>query len=615
MGDKLKMIPLCQLQRSKINVRKTEPLIDIGQLAANIAEKGLLENLVVRPVPKSGRKAAEYEVTAGGRRLAALKLLAKRGKIKRKHLVRCLVRNDDDGAAVEVSLSENFSRVHLHPADQFEAFAKVHQQGASADDIAARFGVTPTFVEQRLKLAAVSPRLIAEYRGGAMTLEQLTAFTICDDHGAQEAVWFDRLYAEMPAQMIRRLLTKAQVEGTDRRARFIGAQAYREAGGIIVRDLFDAEDEGYFSDSHLLDRLVAEKLETSAEVVRAEGWQWVEVHPETDFGQLSRFGRAKTVLRKLGRAEEKRLARLSKHYDKLIAELEESDAGESEELDRVATELAALQAKKEVWPDKEKARAGAIVSLGPDGTLLVSRGLVRREKAAQAANEDTEPTTRTRGDGYADSVLVDLSAHRTAALREALAAKPEEALLALLETFVSQLLYRRVHDGCIRIHATEVTLERASASVGASRAAAAFAERHASWMKQLPEIEQLAAWLRQMSKADRLRLLAHCVSMTVNALHGTMRHGTMEDSDRLAAALGLDMAAWWRPTAGNFLSRLTKTEILAAVSEGVSAEAARPLASLKKDAMATEAEKLLANTAWLPVSLRPTAAAVAEAAE
>jgi ParB family chromosome partitioning protein len=604
MGDKLKMIPLCQLQRSKINVRKTEPLTDIGQLAANIEEKGLLENLVVRPGPKSGHKTPVYEVTAGGRRLAALKLLAKRGKIKRKHLVRCLVRDDDDGAAVEVSLSENFSRVHLHPADQFEAFAEVHQKGASADDIAARFGVTPTFVEQRLKLAAVSPRLIAEYRNGAMTLEQLTAFTIGGDHEAQEVVWFDHPYMEMPAQMIRRLLTKAQVEGTDRRARFIGTSAYRDAGGTIVRDLFDAEDEGYFSDSQLLDRLVAEKLEASAETVRAEGWQWVEVHSETDFGQLGRFGRAKTVMRKVGKAEEKRLASLSKRYGKLAAEMEESDGHDTEELDRVAAELAALQAKKEAWPDNEKARAGAIVSLGSDGRLQVSRGLVRREKAAQAANEDTEPAARTRRDGYADSVLVDLSAHRTAALREVLAAKPEEALLALLEAFVGQLLYGGAHNGCIRVQATEVTLDRASSSVGTSRAAGLFAERHASWVKQLPESEQLAAWLRQMSKADRLRLLAHCVSMTVNALHGVMQRGAGEDSDELAAVLGLDMTAWWRPMAGNFLNRLTKTEILAAVSEGVSAEAARPLAGLKKGAMTTEAEKLLRSTKWLPKSLR-----------
>lgn len=81
------------------------------------------------------------------------------------------------------------------------------------------------------------------------------------------------------------------------------------------------------------------------------------------------------------------------------------------------------------------------------------------------------------------------------------------------------------------------------------------------------------------------------------------------------AGCSLDMTAWWQPMASNFLNRLTKTEILAAVAEGVSTEAARPLAGLKKEAMATEAEKLLASTKWLPVSLRPAAVAVAEAAE
>ena len=613
MSIKLKTIPLCQLRRSRINVRKTDPLIDIEQLATSIKDKGLLENLLVIPAAARNRGEKTYEVVAGGRRLAALQLLVKRKAIPREYPVACQVRVA--GEAIEVSLMENFVRAPLHPADQFEAFAELIREGLSFDDIAARFRVTPLFVEQRLKLATVSPRLVAEYRAGAMTLEQLTAFTIASDHTAQERVWLDHPYAEMPAHMIRRLLTQTQVEGNDRRARFVGAAAYRDAGGAIIRDLFDAEDEGYFGDSQLLDRLVAEKLEASANALRAEGWQWVEVHPETDFHLLSQFGRAKTVMRRLGKVEEKRFARLGKGYDKLVAKLDEGDRGDSEELNVIAAELASLQAKKEVWPNKEKARAGAMVSVGSDGALQVSRGLVRQERAARAANENTAPATHMRNDGYADSVLIDLSAHRTAALREALAAKPHEALLAVLETLVSQLLYRRVHDGCIRIHATEVMLDRASISVGASQAAAAFAERHALWTKQLPEIEQLAVWLRQMSKAERLRLLAHCVSMTVNALHGNMQHSAMEHSEQLATTLGLDMTAWWRPSAGNFFNRLTKTEILAAVAEGVSAETARQLAGLKKEAMAMEAEKLLASTKWLPASLRSAAVAVAEAVE
>ena len=48
----------------------------------------------------------------------------------------------------------------MHPADQFDAFAELHRQEMSVEDIAARFGVTPTVVTQRLELGAVSPLLI-----------------------------------------------------------------------------------------------------------------------------------------------------------------------------------------------------------------------------------------------------------------------------------------------------------------------------------------------------------------------------------------------------------------------------------------------------------------------
>jgi ParB family chromosome partitioning protein len=104
--------------------------------------------------------------------------------------------------------------------------------------------------------------------------------------------------------------------------------------------------------------------------------------------------------------------------------------------------------------------------------------------------------------------------------------------------------------------------------------------------------------------------------MTVNALQGAnARHDALADSERLAATLGLDMAAWWRPTADTFFGRLTKSEILAAVTEGVSAEAAHRIEGFKKDAMATEAEKLISGTRWLPMPLRAEATALHLAAE
>ena len=75
----------------------------------------------------------------------------------------------------------------MHPADQFEAFAALVAEGRPIEDIAADFSVTPLVVQRRLKLANVSPRLMADYRADAVSLDQLMALAITDDHTAQEA--------------------------------------------------------------------------------------------------------------------------------------------------------------------------------------------------------------------------------------------------------------------------------------------------------------------------------------------------------------------------------------------------------------------------------------------
>jgi ParB family chromosome partitioning protein len=608
MSNKLKTIPLCQLKRSAANIRKTGRNAEIEQLAASIAANGLLENLIVKPCDG---KTPTYEVVAGGRRLAALKLLAKRKMLDREHGVPCLVLTNGT-SGTEASLAENFVRVPAHPADQFEAFAGLVHKGTQADDIAARFGVTPAFVQQRLKLAAVSPRLIAEYRAGAMTLEQLTAFTLCTDHNVQEEVWFERPYADMPADLIRRHLTKTQVEGNDRRARFVGAQAYEAAGGTILRDLFDAEDQGYFADGQLLDRLVAEKLEVAAHAVRAEGWQWVEVQADGDYLRSGHFGRAATAEVTLSEPEEARLRELSDRYDALVESLEEdSDEASLEEADRLEAELADLQARKQHWPDEEKARAGAIISLDLDGALQVTRGLIKPDASGHSVQNGNGVIRKKpeRRNGYSDSVLLELSAHRTAALREMLAAQPETALLALLHALVDQLFHHGAPDSCLRIVANVVALDRAFESVAESTTAQAFRARHQAFEEGLPARDQVWDWLAALDPSERSKLLAHCVGMTVDALDRPSEKDKQFLASKLALATGLDMRKWWQPTRENFLGRLTKHEILSAVSEGVSQQATWRLAALKKERMAKEAEKLLAQTAWLPAPLRTGAPA------
>ena len=603
-------IPLCQLKASKLNMRKTDRLADIDQLAASIEANGILENLVVHPLTNGTKDAPAtvYEVVAGGRRLAALQRLAKAKKIEPVYPVPCLVMTDASaGTLTEISLTENFVRMPAHPADQFEAFAKLHGQGMSADDVAARFGVATIFVLQRLKLAAVSPRLVAQYRGGAMTLEQLTAFTVSDDRKAQEGVWFDGPYEAMPVHLIRRLLTQTQVDASDRRALFIGVKAYEAAGGVIARDLFDLEHQGYLTDSQLLDRLVTEKLQAAGENVRREGWAWVEV--ESELGYSARLRGIEPVEVLLSEDEEKKLATTSERYDVLVALIEdEGDNAAEEELDRIAAELEEFRLRKESWSEEDRARAGAVIGLNHDGTLSVQRGLLRPEESGDSAQEPaTKATIAKKAAGpYSEAVLVDLSAHRTAALREAVARRPDAAVLALLWSLVASIFFGR-RAGCLEINAHQADLERASETVGDGKAAKLFAKRHAVLAKRLPPFEGLWDWLETLPETERLELLSYCVATAINAIHNA---GHSEErvagSNGLATLVGLDMAEWWKPTEG-FLRRLAKAEILASVTEGASAKSASRLSEFKKDRMAKEAEKLLVKGGWLPGPLRAPA--------
>jgi len=173
----LRFIALSRLRLSRRDVRKTA--VPVDALAESIARVGLLQNLIV--VPVLGQDDL-FEVVAGGRRWAALRLLAKHKRIARDQTIPCLVVPDD--SAVTVSLTENVQRQDMHPADQFEAFLALVNEGRPVEDIAADFGVTPLVVQRRLRLARVSPRLLADYRQGGVTLEQLMALTLTDDHAA-----------------------------------------------------------------------------------------------------------------------------------------------------------------------------------------------------------------------------------------------------------------------------------------------------------------------------------------------------------------------------------------------------------------------------------------------
>ncbi|RUV66953.1 ParB/RepB/Spo0J family partition protein, partial [Mesorhizobium sp. M5C.F.Ca.IN.020.14.1.1] len=269
-------IPFNKLVLSQANVRRIKRGETIEDLAASIGRRGLLQSLNVRPVlDGEGNETGMFEVPAGGRRYRALELLVKQKRMAKTQPVPCVVTDAHSEVPIEEdSLAENFQREDLHPLDMFRAFQTLHEQGASYEEIAARFFVSATFVQQRLRLAKVSPKLLEVYEQEGMKLEQLMAFTVTDDHARQEQVWeaLEHSWSKEPHQ-IRRMLTETTVRATDRRALFVGVDAYVEAGGIVLRDLFEADNGGWLQDPTLLDSLVGDKLKSAADEIAAEGWK------------------------------------------------------------------------------------------------------------------------------------------------------------------------------------------------------------------------------------------------------------------------------------------------------------------------------------------------------
>ena len=648
-------IPFNKLVLSQSNVRRVKAGVSVEELAESIVRRGLIQSLHVRPVVDAdGQETGLFEVPAGGRRYRALELLVKQKRLNKTAPVPCVVSEAGGDILIdEVSLAENIERAPLHPLDQFRAFLGLREKGMTEEEIAAAFFVDVKVVKQRLRLASVSPTLLDTYAEDGMTLEQLMAFTVSEDHDRQEQVWaaIKDSWQKEP-YTIRRMLTETAVRASDKRAAFVGIEAYEAAGGIVLRDLFQSDDGGWLQDPVLLDQLVAEKLKAEAETIAAEGWKWIDVAVSFPYGH--QHGLRQLVGATVDLTEEEHATReaLREEYDRIEAEYSEADELPDEideRLGEIEQALGAFERRPAIYDPADIAMAGAFVSIDTDGSLSVDRGYVRPEDE-RPAGSDGDDASEPGGDAdqsdgptgqravitiggrpaepeededdgvkpLPERLVIELTAHRTLALRNAVAAHSDVAMTMLLHKLVSDTFLRTAPTGCLEASVRHVFFSAQSEELKDSAPAREVAERHERWGDHIPADDQaLWDWLSDLDDASRLDLLAHCVSFGVNALFerpnpyggtGVSQHGLdvrLAQADRLQRATGLDMvAAGWKPTVGNYLGRVTKARILEAVREGAGERAAQLIDHMKKGDMATEAERLLADTGWLPEPLR-----------
>jgi ParB family chromosome partitioning protein len=429
-------------------------------------------------------------------------------------------------------------------------------------------------------------------------------------------------------------------------------EAYEDAGGLILRDLFQGDDGGWLQDIALVDRLVAEKLEREAETIRSEGWKWIEVAPDFPYGHTFGLRQLRGEAIPLSPEEDSARAALQAEFDQLKGTYAEADEVPNEvdqRLGEIETALEAFDNRPVSFDPTDVARAGAFVSIDGSGHLRVERGYVRPEDERpiepetnsdparetgsegpravaseandnEAASEDSAETVEEpEGDespkSLPDRLMTELTSFRTLALRDALGERPDIAFLAALHALGLKIFYRYAADSCLELDLKHVAFAAQAQGLNDSPLVGALDRRHQAWAEALPK-EPSDLWdaLIGFDTDSRQALFAHCVAFSVNAVYESYsrKPRALAHADRLAEALDLDMiAAGWTPTVDNYLGRVTKARILAAVREAKGQGAAQLVDHLKKSEMAEKAQELLADSGWLPEVLRTPGRTVA----
>src|SRR5438270_11533273 len=276
-------------------------------------------------------------------------------------------------------------------ADEFVAMAALIDTGATIDAVATRFGTPERHVRQRLRLGKLAPELLDAYRAGQISLEVVTAFTLGADHAAQLAVWRqvkDNAYIQ--SYTVERLLTESAVALDSDLGMFVGAAAYEAGGGTITRDLFSGDDDGFMDDAALVRRLAIEKLEARAAELRPQ-WAWTKAVLDPEYGFMAQYARVRPQPAEVP-AE---LAAEIERIEQRLGELEE--LGEDEFTEELMAEAVQLEERRTeideaidglaAYADKDRARAGCIVTIGDDGEFCLHQGLVDRSAMRGAAGD------------------------------------------------------------------------------------------------------------------------------------------------------------------------------------------------------------------------------------
>lgn len=633
-------IPLSKLHLSPANVRKTDTQLFIDELAANIGERGLLQNLIVAPLAKP---KGHYSVTGGGRRLRAMNRLVELGQWVKDAAVECKSLQGDADDQSEISFAENFMQLKMTVTDEIRAFKHFINEGSDIEAIAKRLGLTRRHIEARLRLADLAEPIFAALDEGTITLDIAKAYASTASHERQLMVWEQMAnhWQGNNADTIRRMIAHASLPSTSPIARYVGEQAYREAGGRIESDLFQADTGDKWLDSEIALRIAGEKLQDFAVGVAADtGYGWVRplVGTRVDHAAVEQLHAVSVEPAPLSEEEAVRIGEIVDEMATIEAKFEEGldDDGAADALEERYAALEAehlrIQDKPGVVPEEIKPTVGCFVILDAEGNPVIDGTLYsevapRKQRSTAAtgggANGSTGPG-ETGSDGedsqapvkpLSQRLIGELSVQRRDILAVNLAVNPAIALDLMIFAIADRTpTYGKDALGStIRAPEPSVYLEAYPASPAFEQLAEIRDGLDTSWTEYETSVARFDAF-SHMDDDAKAGWLAYVVAKSLEPSIGGARVGhqgpdTIRLHDHLAGLMQIDAAKAWRPTAANYFDRVGKQQLLRHITDiGGTTMAASYMASKKGD-LAQTCEKLFAGETIVAPEIKAAALA------
>ncbi|WP_315804056.1 ParB/RepB/Spo0J family partition protein [Bradyrhizobium sp. SZCCHNS3002] len=575
-----------------INARVIGRDARLAELAANLHAHGQIENLVVKPMDDGF-----YSVANGNRRLAAFHLI--HGETS-GFLVNCTIHEVDETRAFEYSLATAITAEQLHPVDQYEAFARLEAHGKTNEEIARQYGLTEKQVRQALALGRLSPKIRQAWRDGTIKADVAKAFTLALDHKTQDKA-FDKLSKGgtiFESYVKKELGADALDEDVAQLLGFVGAQAYRDAGGIVTEDLFGFSH--IISDETLLKQMARNLLAAKCDQLLEAGWGWAEI--KSDLPRAANFWPAAELKSMVWEGDER------ERFDALDAKLQALDDddvdlsyNESEELQlSIEREMAEITAavRARSFDDKKKKQLGCILDV-VDGGLVVLYGIkkppeVKAETAgapdhtaAQSQASPTKPAAPADADHdeISQALLHRLSVQLTTAAATALVLDEQLAISVLLAAV-----------GCYGNCGVKISVNGLGARGG---------ERGLLGAEDMKRALPLAMNLKP---AERITLLAQLAASALDFQHSQYDHMNPAAGAEVIVnaidAKAFNAAARGAFDAKDYFAGVSKALSLKAIEEALGPDLARQQAKGGKAEIVAFAIENVPPTGWLPPQLR-----------